>query len=100
MSDRVVCTIQHILLHLKTPDMDLGTRSRYDNILHMASDAHANVPDIVIQVMSKTKLWNSKVDKIVLHKNTNTGDVMRHHGQTQMSKLDSSSVTADMNVAL
>ena len=35
--------------------MDLGTQGRrYDYVLHMASDAHANVPDIVIQVTSKT----------------------------------------------
>lgn len=34
--------------------MDLGTQDRYDYVLHMASDAHANVPDIVIQVTSKT----------------------------------------------
>jgi len=52
----IVCTVQHILLHLKTPDMDLGTQGRYDYVLHMASDAHANVPDIVIQVMSKMEL--------------------------------------------
>jgi len=49
--------------------MDLGTQGRYDYVLHMASDAHANVPDIVIYKLHlKPKLWNSKVDKIVLHK--------------------------------
>jgi len=38
----------------------------------------------------------------VTQKNTNTGDIMRRHGQTQMPcpNWTHSSVTADMNVAL
>jgi len=27
--------VQHILLHLKTSDTDLGTQSRFDYVLHM-----------------------------------------------------------------
>ena len=43
--------INVLLLHLKTPDTDLGAQGRFDYVLHMRSDAQAKVPDIVIEVL-------------------------------------------------